>query len=195
VRLIVGITGATGAVYGVRLLEHLRRLGGVHTHLVVSAAGWLSVKAELDLSRREVELLADETHPIGDVAASIASGSFRTDGMVVAPCSMKSLAAIAIGLSDNLLTRAADVCLKERRRLVLLAREAPLNLAHLRNMTAVAEMGGTIFPPLPAFYQRPQSVTEMVDHTLGRVLEQFGIAHDLAPPWQGWPAADASTVA
>ncbi|OZB42812.1 MAG: 3-octaprenyl-4-hydroxybenzoate carboxy-lyase, partial [Thiomonas sp. 13-66-29] len=174
-RLIVGITGATGAVYGVRLLEHLRRLGGVHTHLVVSAAGWLSVKAELDLSRREVELLADETHPIGDVAASIASGSFRTDGMVVAPCSMKSLAAIAIGLSDNLLTRAADVCLKERRRLVLLAREAPLNLAHLRNMTAVAEMGGTIFPPLPAFYQRPQSVTEMVDHTLGRVLEQFGI--------------------
>ncbi|MDE2128616.1 MAG: UbiX family flavin prenyltransferase [Betaproteobacteria bacterium] len=194
-RLIVGITGATGAVYGVRLLEHLRRLGGVHTHLVVSAAGWLSVKAELDLSRREVELLADETHPIGDVAASIASGSFRTDGMVVAPCSMKSLAAIAIGLSDNLLTRAADVCLKERRRLVLLAREAPLNLAHLRNMTAVAEMGGTIFPPLPAFYQRPQSVTEMVDHTLGRVLEQFGIAHDLAPPWQGWPAADASTVA
>ncbi|SBP87144.1 UbiX family flavin prenyltransferase [Thiomonas delicata] len=194
-RLIVGITGATGAVYGVRLLEHLRRLGGVHTHLVVSAAGWLSVKAELDLSRREVELLADETHPIGDVAASIASGSFRTDGMVVAPCSMKSLAAIAIGLSDNLLTRAADVCLKERRRLVLLAREAPLNLAHLRNMTAVAEMGGTIFPPLPAFYQRPQSVTEMVDHTLGRVLEQFGIAHDLAPPWQGWPAADASTAA
>ncbi|OIQ84761.1 phenolic acid decarboxylase subunit B [mine drainage metagenome] len=194
-RLIVGITGATGAVYGVRLLEHLRRLGGVHTHLVVSAAGWLSVKAELDLSRREVELLADETHPIGDVAASIASGSFRTDGMVVAPCSMKSLAAIAIGLSDNLLTRAADVCLKERRRLVLLAREAPLNLAHLRNMTAVAEMGGTIFPPLPAFYQRPQSVTEMVDHTLGRVLEQFGIPHDLAPPWQGWPAADAGTVA
>lgn len=194
-RLIVGITGATGAVYGVRLLEHLRRLGGVHTHLVVSAAGWLSVKAELDLSRREVELLADETHPIGDVAASIASGSFRTDGMVVAPCSMKSLAAIAIGLSDNLLTRAADVCLKERRRLVLLAREAPLNLAHLRNMTAVAEMGGTIFPPLPAFYQRPQSVTEMVDHTLGRVLEQFGIAHDLAPPWQGWPAADASAIA
>ena len=194
-RLIVGITGATGAVYGVRLLEHLRRLGGVHTHLVVSAAGWLSVKAELDLSRREVELFADETHPIGDVAASIASGSFRTDGMVVAPCSMKSLAAIAHGLSDNLLTRAADVCLKERRRLVLLAREAPLNLAHLRNMTAVAEMGGTIFPPLPAFYQRPQSITEMVDHTLGRVLEQFGIGHDLAPPWQGWPAADAGTAA
>lgn len=194
-RLIVGITGATGAVYGVRLLEHLRRLGGVHTHLVVSAAGWLSVKAELDLTRREVELLADECHPIGDVAASIASGSFQTDGMVVAPCSMKSLAAIAIGLSDNLLTRAADVCLKERRRLVLLAREAPLNLAHLRNMTAVAEMGGTIFPPLPAFYQRPQSITEMVDHTLGRVLEQFGIAHDLAPAWQGWPQAEQGTVA
>ena len=189
-RLIIGLTGATGAIYAVRLLQHLRRLGGVHTHLVVSSAGWLSVKAELDLTRREVEALADDTHPIGDVAASIASGSFATAGMVVAPCSMKSLAAIAHGLSDNLLTRAADVCLKERRRLVLLVREAPLNLAHLRNMTAVAEMGGIIFPPVPAFYQRPQSLEQMVDHTLGRVLEQFGIAHDLAPQWQGWPEAE-----
>ena len=136
-RLIVGITGATGAVYGVRLLRHLRRLGGVRTHLVVSAAGWLSIRAETDLERRDVEALADELHPIGDVAASIASGSFATLGMVVAPCSMKTLAAVAHGLSDNLLSRAADVCLKERRRLVLLARETPLNLAHLRNMTLV----------------------------------------------------------
>ena len=191
-RLIVGITGATGALYGVRLLEHLRRLGGLHTHLVVSPAGWMSIRAETGLERRAVEALADETHPIGDVAASIASGSFATLGMVVAPCSMKSLAAVAHGLSDNLLSRAADVCLKERRRLVLLARETPLNLAHLRNMTLVTEMGGVVMPPLPALYLRPRSIDEMIDHTVGRVLEQFGIEHDLAPAWQGWPKpADA----
>ncbi len=191
-RLIVGITGATGAVYGVRLLQHLRRLGGVRTHLVVSPAGWLSIRAETDLDRRDVEALADELHPIGDVAASIASGSFATLGMVVAPCSMKTLAAVAHGLSDNLLSRAADVCLKERRRLVLLARETPLNLAHLRNMTLVTEMGGVVMPPLPALYLRPNSIEQMVDHTLGRVLEQFGLAHDLAPAWAGWPGPPAS---
>ena len=185
-RLTVGITGATGAVYGVRLLQLLRSLD-VRTDLVVSAAGWLSIKAELDLDRRAVEALADRTHPIGDVAASIASGSFASDGMIVAPCSMNTLGAIAHALSDNLLTRAADVCLKERRRLLLMVRETPLNLAHLRNMTAVTEMGGIVFPPLPAFYQRPQSVEQMVDHTLARVLDQFGIAHQLAPPWTGWP--------
>lgn len=193
-RLIIGITGATGAIYGVRLLRHLRERGGVHTHLVVSSAGWLSVKAELDLDRRAVEGLADTVHPIGDVAASIASGSFATGGMVVAPCSMNSLGAIAHGLSDNLLTRAADVCLKERRRLVLLVREAPLTLAHLRNMSLVAEMGGSIFPPVPAFYQRPRTLDEMVDHTLGRVLDQFGITHDLAPSWQGWPPASDKSI-
>ncbi len=189
-RLIIGITGATGAIQGVRLLQHLRRLGGVRTHLVTTSAGWLSVKAELDMGRRAVESLADEVHPIGDVAASIASGSFACDGMVVAPCSMKSLAAIAHGMSDNLLTRAADVCLKERRRLVLMVRETPLNLAHLRNMTLVADMGGVIFPPLPAFYLRPQSIDQMVDHTLGRVLDQFGIPHDLTPAWSGMPASN-----
>lgn len=193
-RLIVGITGATGAIYGVRLLRHLRARGGVHSHLVVSNAGWLSLKAELDLDRRAVEGLADTLHPIGDVAASIASGSFATGGMVVAPCSMNSLGAIAHGLSDNLLTRAADVCLKERRRLVLLVREAPLTLAHLRNMSLVAEMGGTIFPPVPAFYQRPRTLDEMVDHTLGRVLDQVGIAHDLVPSWQGWPPRSADSA-
>jgi flavin prenyltransferase len=191
-RLIVGITGATGAVYGVRLLQHLRRLGGVRSHLVVSPAGWMSLRAETDLERRDVEALADEVHPIGDVAASIASGSFATLGMVVAPCSMKTLAAVAHGLSDNLLSRAADVCLKERRRLVLLARETPLNLAHLRNMTLVTEMGGVVMPPLPALYLRPRSLEEMVDHTLGRVLEQFGLAHDLAPAWTGWPAPEGA---
>ena len=191
-RLIVGITGATGAAYGVRLLQQLRRLGGVHAHLVVSSAGWLSLRAETGLERRDLEALADESHPIGDVAASIASGSFATLGMVVAPCSMKTLAAVAHGLSDNLLSRAADVCLKERRRLVLLARETPLNLAHLRNMTLVTEMGGVVMPPLPALYLRPRSIDEMIDHTVGRVLEQFGIEHDLAAAWQGWPKpADA----
>ncbi len=186
-RLIVGITGATGAVYGVELLRQLRRLD-VRTHLVVSSAGWLSIKAELDLDRREVESLADTVHPIGDVAASIASGSFAHDGMIVAPCSMKSLGAIAHGLSDNLLTRAADVCLKERRRLLLMVRETPLNLAHLRNMTLVAEMGGIVFPPLPAFYLRPQSLEQMVEQTLARALDQFGVAHGLAQAWTGWPA-------
>ncbi len=190
-RLIVGITGATGAAYGVRLLQQLRRLGGVHAHLVVSSAGWLSLRAETGLERRDLEALADESHPIGDVAASIASGSFATLGMVVAPCSMKTLAAVAHGLSDNLLSRAADVCLKERRRLVLLARETPLNLAHLRNMTLVTEMGGVIMPPLPALYLRPTSIEQMVDHTLGRVLEQFGLEHDLAPAWSGWPGGQA----
>lgn len=184
-RLIVGITGATGAVYGVRLLQQLRRLGEVETHLVVTSAGWLSIRAELDLGRREVEAMADVVHPLGDVAASIASGSFAGAGMVVAPCSMKSLAAIAHGLSDNLLTRAADVCLKERRRLVLLARETPLNLAHLRNMTQATEMGAVVMPPLPAFYLRPTSIDQMVDHGVARVLDQFGIAHDLAPEWTG----------
>ncbi len=189
-RLVVGITGATGAVYGVRLLQQLRRLGGIHTHLVVSAAGWLSLRAETGLHRRQVEELADEVHAIGDVAASIASGSFPGIGMVVAPCSMKTLASIALGLSDNLLARAADVCLKERRRLVLLARETPLNLAHLRNMTLVTEMGGVVMPPLPALYLRPRSIEEMVDHGLGRVLDQFGLEHDLAPRWTGWPGPD-----
>ena len=194
-RLIVGITGATGAVYGVRLLQHLRRLGVARSHLVVSPAGWMSIRAETDMDRRDVEALADQVHPIGDVAASIASGSFPALGMVVAPCSMKTLAAVAHGLSDNLLSRAADVCLKERRRLVLMARETPLNLAHLRNMTQVTEKGGVIMPPLPALYLRPRSLEEMVDHTLGRVFEQFGLAHDLAPAWAGWPAPGGPELA
>ncbi|MDE2049259.1 MAG: UbiX family flavin prenyltransferase, partial [Betaproteobacteria bacterium] len=163
-RLIVAITGATGAIYGVRLLQHLRALQ-VHTHLLISPAAVLNLKAELDLDRKAVEALATQVHAVGDVGASIASGSTATQGMIVAPCSMKTLAAVAHGLSDNLITRAADVCLKERRRLVLMTRETPLNLAHLRNMTAVTEMGGIIYPPLPGFYHRPQSIEELVDHT------------------------------
>ncbi|MDR6584756.1 3-octaprenyl-4-hydroxybenzoate carboxy-lyase [Herbaspirillum sp. BH-1] len=184
-RLIVAITGATGAIYGVRLLEHLRKHGQVETHLMISEAGVLNLHQELDMRRKEVEALADVVHHVRDVGACIASGSFASTGMVVAPCSMKTLAAVAHGLSDNLITRAADVVLKERRRLVLMVRETPFNLAHLRNMTAVTEMGGVIFPPLPGFYQRPASMEEMVDHTLGRVLDMFGISMQLTPEWQG----------
>jgi 4-hydroxy-3-polyprenylbenzoate decarboxylase len=184
-RLIVAITGASGAIYGVRLLQLLRELPSIETHLLLSEAGVLNLHQELGMNRREAEALADVAHNIRDIGASIASGSFQSEGMIVAPCSMKTLAAIAHGLSDNLISRAADVALKERRRLVLMVRETPLNLAHLRNMTAVTEMGGIVFPPLPAFYHRPQNIAEMVEHTLGRVLDLYGIAHGLAPRWQG----------
>jgi 4-hydroxy-3-polyprenylbenzoate decarboxylase len=188
-RLIVAITGATGAVYGVRLLRHLSATPGVETHLVVSDAAWLTLHQEVGMQRRDVEALAHVVHKIRDVGASIASGSFQSDGMIVAPCSMKTLAAVAHGLSDNLIARAADVALKERRRLVLMVRETPFNLAHLRNMTAVTEMGAVVFPPLPGFYHKPASIEEMVDHTVGRVIDLFGIEHALAPRWGGMKAA------
>ncbi|SAL54144.1 3-octaprenyl-4-hydroxybenzoate carboxy-lyase [Caballeronia sordidicola] len=184
-RLIVAITGATGSIYGVRLLETLRRLGGVETHLLVSSAGWLNIQHELDLDKSAIHALADVVHNVRDVGASIASGSFATDGMVVAPCSMKTLASIALGLSDNLISRAADVVLKERRRLVLMVRETPFNLAHLRNMTSVTEMGGVIFPPLPAFYHRPASIDEMVNQTVDRVIDMFAIGPPVAVAWPG----------
>jgi flavin prenyltransferase len=184
-RLIIAITGATGAVYGVRLLEALRDIPGNETHLLISDAGVLNLHQELDMNRKQTEALAHVVHNVRDVGATIASGSFQSDGMIVAPCSMKTLAAIGHGLSDNLITRAADVVLKERRRLVLMVRETPFNLAHLRNMTAVTEMGGIIFPPLPGFYQRPQSIDDMVDHTVGRVLDMFSIPHALTPRWNG----------
>ncbi|MDQ7969113.1 MAG: UbiX family flavin prenyltransferase [Oxalicibacterium faecigallinarum] len=183
-RLIVAITGATGVAYGVRLLQALRTLQ-VETHLMISDAGVLNLHQELNLNRKDVEAMADVVHNVRDIGAAIASGSFQSHGMIVAPCSMRSLAAIAHGLSDNLITRAADVILKERRKLVLMVRETPFNLAHLRNMTAVTEMGGVIFPPLPAFYHRPASIDEMVDHTIGRVLDLFHLQHTLTPRWQG----------
>jgi 4-hydroxy-3-polyprenylbenzoate decarboxylase len=183
-RLIVGITGATGAVYGVRLLERARALG-LRTHVVATPAGVLNVHHELGMDRSELESLADVAHSPSEVGAAIASGSFAADAMVVAPCSMKSLAAIAHGLSDNLLTRAADVSLKERRRLVLLVRETPLNLAHLRSMTAVTEMGGIVFPPLPAFYHRPQSLEDTITETVERVLALLGVAQAAPREWPG----------
>ncbi len=184
-RMVVAISGASGAVYGVRLLQVLRQIGGVETHLTVSDAGWLNLQLELDMGRADVEALADVVHPVRDVGVAIASGSFQCDGMVVAPCSMRTLAAVAHGLSDNLITRAADVMLKERRRLILMVRESPLNLAHLRNMISVTEMGGIIFPPVPGFYQRPQSIAELVDHSVSRVLDLLGLPQADAPRWHG----------
>ncbi len=184
-RIIVAITGATGAAYGVRLLQQLSSTPGVETHLVLSDAAVLTLHQETGLQRRDVEALAHIVHKNRDIGASIASGSFQSHGMVVAPCSMKTLASVALGLSENLIARAADVVLKERRRLVLMVRETPFNLAHLRNMTAVTEMGGVIFPPLPSFYHKPASIDEMIDHTVGRVIDLFGIEHALAPRWAG----------
>jgi 4-hydroxy-3-polyprenylbenzoate decarboxylase len=190
-RLIVAITGASGAVYGVRLLAQLQQSGGIETHLVLSAAGVLNAHHELGLKRADVEALADVVHNVNDIGAPLASGSFQTLGMVIAPCSVKTLAACATGLADNLITRAADVCFKERRRVVLMLREAPLNLAHIRAMETVSLMGGVVFPPVAAFYQRPQSIEQMVDHTLARVLDLFDIGSALAPRWSGMGGASA----
>jgi len=183
-RLAIGITGASGAAYGVRLLQRARELGA-HTHLVITPAGVINTHHELGLDRDAVSALASETHAVADIGASIASGSYRLDAMIVAPCSMHTLAAIALGLSDNLLTRAADVMLKERRRLVLMVRETPFNLAHLRHMTAVTEMGGVVFPPLPAFYHRPRTIAELIDDTVERVLDLVGLAGAAPTRWAG----------
>jgi polyprenyl P-hydroxybenzoate/phenylacrylic acid decarboxylase-like protein len=185
-RLIIAMTGATGAVYGLRLLQVLREIGGWETHLVVSSAGVLNIRHELGMKRSDVGAFADVVHDVGDVGASIASGAFKTHGMIIAPCSMKTLAAVAHGFSDNLISRAADVTLKERRRLVVVPRETPLNLAHIRNMAAVTEMGGIVFPPLPAFYGKAKTLAELIDETVARILELFEIeTKSLYQPWEG----------
>ena len=184
-RIVVAITGASGAIYGVRLLQRLAADAAIETHVVVSSSGALTALQELDMKRAEIEALASVAHGVRDIGASIASGSFDADAMVVAPCSMKTLAAIAHGLSDNLVARAADVMLKERRRLVLLARETPLNLAHLRNMVAVTEMGGIVMPPVPAFYQRPKTLDDLVDDTVARVLDLIGVDSPTLKRWTG----------
>jgi polyprenyl P-hydroxybenzoate/phenylacrylic acid decarboxylase-like protein len=184
-RLIVGITGATGAVYGVRMLEALKTAAGWESHVVLSDAGALNLWHELKMKRKDLERIADAAHHPKDIAATIASGSFLTEGMVIAPCSMKTLAAVAHAHADDLVSRAADVVLKERRRLVLLPRETPLNLAHLRNMATVTEMGGIIFPPVPAFYALPKSIDDLVAHTVARVLDLFGIHSAKLARWQG----------
>ena len=184
-RLIVGITGATGAIYGVEVLKALQSLEDWESHLVLSDAGALNLWHELKMRRKELEKLADAAYHPNDIAAAIASGSFLTEGMVIAPCSMKTLAAVAHAHADDLLSRAADVVLKERRRLVLLPRETPLNLAHLRNMTAVSEMGGIIFPPVPAFYAKPKTIDDLIAHTVRRVLDLFGIHSPKLARWNG----------
>ena len=191
-RLIVGISGASGFVYGARLLALLRRLD-VETHLIVSKSAQVTMAYETDLKLQDVVALADHHHRSDDLAACISSGSYRTLGMVVAPCSMKTLAEIATGASSTLLTRAADVVLKERKRLVLMVRETPLTLAHLRNMVAATEMGAIIAPPVPAFYAHPTTLDEMIDHTLGRVLDMFELDAGTVTRWSGSTALKEST--
>lgn len=182
--LIVGISGASGVIYGVRMLDALRDLG-VSSHLVVSRAALLTLSQETDLSPQDLTDRADVVHKVGDVGASIASGSFRTRGMVIAPCSIRSAGEIATGITSTLLTRAADVTLKERRRLVLMVRETPLHLGHLRTLTALSEMGAIIAPPLPALYARPDSLEQMIDQSVGRVLDLFDLDWTPVRRWSG----------
>lgn len=185
-RLIIAITGATGAIYGVRMLQVLQAMPQWETHLVISSAGLVNLKHELDMTRDDLSALADFTHGIHDIAATIASGGFKTEGMIIAPCSMKTLAAVAHGFGDNLISRGADVVLKERRRLVIMPRETPLHLVHIRNMGIVTEMGGIIFPPMPAFYSKNNSIAAMVDEAVGRVLDMFDVnVSGLYTPWEG----------
>lgn len=193
-RLVVGISGATGAPFGVRLLEVLRDVPEVHTHLVLSRWARTTVELETPYRVRDVATLAETVHGSGDQAAAISSGSFRADGMVIAPCSMKTLAGIRAGYADGLLGRAADVVLKERRRLVLVARESPLSEVHLENMLALSRMGVTILPPVPAFYNHPNSVDDMVYHVVSRVLDQFDLPAPQAKRWAGIAAARADSA-
>jgi polyprenyl P-hydroxybenzoate/phenylacrylic acid decarboxylase-like protein len=190
-RIVVAITGASGAVYGVRLLDVLAGVPNVETHVVVSASGALTALQELGLKRADIEAKATVAHAVKDIGASIASGSFEADGMIVAPCSMKTLAAIAHGYADNLVVRAADVMLKERRRLILIARETPLHLGHLRNMVAVTEMGGIVMPPVPAFYQHPKTIDDLVDDTVARALDLVGLPQPDHRRWAGIRGASA----
>jgi 4-hydroxy-3-polyprenylbenzoate decarboxylase len=188
-RIIVGISGATGAIYGIRLLQLFRSADSIETHLVMTPAARRTVLLETEYSLDDVEALADCVHRSADIAASISSGSFRSTGMIVAPCSMKTVSGIATSYSDNLLLRAADVTLKERRPLVLLVRETPMHLGHLRLLTQVAELGGIVMPPVPAFYHRPTSLEEVIDHTLNRALDLLNIElkQDLFARWKGPP--------
>jgi flavin prenyltransferase len=184
-RIVVGISGASGVVYGIRLLEVLKTCAGIETHLILTDGARTTMKLETSAEPQHVEALADRAHAPDNLASSLSSGSFKTEGMIVAPCSMKSLSMIAHSLSDNLLVRAADVTLKEGRKLVIVPRETPLHLGHLRAMTLIAEMGATILPPIPAFYHRPRSIEDIIDQTVGKVLDQFDIPHDLFKRWEG----------
>ncbi|WP_426239465.1 UbiX family flavin prenyltransferase [Pararhizobium sp. DWP1-1-3] len=187
-RMIVGISGASGVVYGKRILEVLRDLQ-IETHLIMSSAACITLAAEADFTKQDLEALATTTHSNRDIGAICSSGSYKTLGMIVAPCSVKTLAEIATGTTNNLLSRAGDVVLKERRRLVLMLRETPLHLGHIRNMAQVTEMGGIIYPPVPAFYAKPQSLADMVDHTVGRVLDLYDLDTGIVRRWQGTQGA------
>jgi 4-hydroxy-3-polyprenylbenzoate decarboxylase len=183
--LVIGITGASGVIYGIRLLEVLSKIMEVETHLIISKAGEEIIKHETGLELNKVKELADACYDNDDIGSRLSSGSFKRDGMVIAPCSMKTLSALANSYTDNLITRAGDITLKERKKLVLLTRETPLHLGHLRNMEKVTEMGGIILPPVPAFYPKPKTINDIIDYTVGRVLDIFDVKHDLLPRWAG----------
>jgi 4-hydroxy-3-polyprenylbenzoate decarboxylase len=187
-RIVVGISGASGAIYGVRLLAMLRQ-AGVESHLVISRSAQITLAQEMDLRLADIQQMADVFYPNADIGAAISSGSFRVDGMVIAPCSIKTLSEVATGCTGSLLSRAADVMLKERRRLVMMVRETPLHAGHIRSLAAVTEAGAIVYPPVPAFYSKPASLEEMVDHTLGRVLDLFGIDTHAVRRWEGVAAA------
>ncbi|MGZ3649465.1 MAG: UbiX family flavin prenyltransferase [Syntrophales bacterium] len=184
-RIVVGISGASGVIYGIRTLEALKTAGAIETHLIITQGARVTLGLETSIDSAQIERLADHAHAPENLAAPLSSGSFRTEGMIVIPCSMKSLSMIAYSLNDNLLIRAADVTLKERRKLVLIPRETPLHLGHLKAMTAVAEMGGVILPPVPSFYHRPSTIEDIIDQTVGKVLDQFNIPHQLFNRWAG----------
>ncbi len=184
-RMLIGINGATGVIYGIRLLQVLSGCRDIETHLIVTAAGEQTIEIETEFKAQQVKALANYCYRIDDIGAPPASGSFQHDGMIVAPCSMKTLAALAHSYADNLLTRAADVTLKERRRLLLLVRETPLHLGHLRNMVSVTEMGGIVMPPVPAFYHGPKTIQDLIDHTIGKALDILNVEHNLYRRWQG----------
>jgi 4-hydroxy-3-polyprenylbenzoate decarboxylase len=184
-RIIVGISGASGVIYGVRMLEALKDTGAIETHLIITQGARVTLRLESSIDPAQIERLADHTHSPENLAAPLSSGSFRTEGMIIIPCSMKSLSMIAYSLNDNLLIRAADVTLKERRKLVLVPRETPLHLGHLKAMMAVTEMGGVILPPVPSFYHRPGTIEDIIDQTVGKVLDQFNVPHQLFNRWAG----------
>ena len=183
--LIIGITGATGVIYGIRLLEVLSAIDDVETHLILSEASRQIIKYETDKKVEEVEKLADFSYHVDDIGTRLASGSFNRDGMIIAPCTIKTMSALANSYSDNLLVRSGDVTLKEGKKLVLLVRETPLHIGHIKNMERLCEMGATIMPPVPAFYHRPKTILDIVDHTVGKALDLFGIEHNLFPRWSG----------
>lgn len=191
-RLVVGITGSTGSIYGIRLLQVLQGMPDLETHLVISNPGKRTLLEETDFTVRDVEAMASVTYDVRDIGAAVASGSFKTLGMVIAPCSVKTAGAIAYSFADNLITRAADVTLKEKRPLVVVVRETPLHLGHLKALVAIAEIGGTVLPPMPAFYNRPKTLDDVVNHTVGRILDHLGLPHGLVKEWKGTGRANLS---